>query len=78
MRSALSPSICDPLLTSASATKSSVKNTTEIGVEKAVKRIKGVGEEGYRWRQEFNHNLLDRFSTYIYGFTWEDPAVDLM
>ena len=33
--------------------------------------------QGYRWRQHFDPALLDRFSTYIYGFAWEDPRVDL-
>jgi betaine lipid synthase len=33
--------------------------------------------QGYRWRQHFDVRLLDRFSTYIYAFAWEDPLVDL-
>jgi betaine lipid synthase len=33
--------------------------------------------QGYRWRQPFDPSLIDRFSTYIYAFAWEDPRVDL-
>jgi betaine lipid synthase len=33
--------------------------------------------QGYRWRQHFDPALIDRFSTYIYAFAWEDPRVDL-
>lgn len=33
--------------------------------------------QGLRWRQHFDPALIDRFSTYIYGFAWEDPRVDL-
>jgi betaine lipid synthase len=33
--------------------------------------------QGYRWRQHFDARLIDRFSTYIYAFAWEDPRVDL-
>lgn len=36
-----------------------------------------VHGQGYRWRQHFDPSLLDRFSTYLYAFTWEDPRVDL-
>jgi betaine lipid synthase len=36
-----------------------------------------VHGQGYRWRQHFDPALLDRFSTYLYAFTWEDPRVDL-
>ncbi|KAI8816112.1 uncharacterized protein EV422DRAFT_592058 [Fimicolochytrium jonesii] len=32
---------------------------------------------GGRWRQPFDFKLCDRFSTYIYAFTWEDPDTDL-
>jgi betaine lipid synthase len=33
--------------------------------------------QGLRWRQPFDVNLIPRFNTYIYAFTWEDPLVDL-
>lgn len=33
--------------------------------------------QGQRWRLPFDIKLLDRFSTYIYAFAWEDPKVDL-
>ncbi|KAI8893824.1 hypothetical protein BC833DRAFT_531286 [Globomyces pollinis-pini] len=33
--------------------------------------------QGLRWRQHFDLKLIDRFSTYIYAFAWEDPRVDL-
>jgi betaine lipid synthase len=33
--------------------------------------------QGYRWRRHFDPALIDRFSTYIYAFAWEDPRVDL-
>lgn len=36
-----------------------------------------VHGQGYRWREHFDPSLLDRFSTYLYAFTWEDPRVDL-
>lgn len=36
-----------------------------------------VHGQGYRWRQHFDPALLERFSTYLYAFTWEDPRVDL-
>lgn len=36
-----------------------------------------VHGQGYRWRQHFDPALLDRFSTYLYAFAWEDPRVDL-
>ena len=36
-----------------------------------------VHGQGYRWRQHFDPLLLDKFSTYLYAFTWEDPRVDL-
>ncbi|KAI8912731.1 hypothetical protein EDD86DRAFT_202137 [Gorgonomyces haynaldii] len=36
-----------------------------------------VHGQGLRWRQPFDVKLLDRFSTYIYAFAWEDPRVDL-
>ena len=35
-----------------------------------------VHGQGLRWRQDFNPSLLERFKTYIYAFTWEDPEVD--
>jgi betaine lipid synthase len=34
--------------------------------------------QGQRWRLPFDIKLLDRFSTYIYAFAWEDPKVDLI
>lgn len=36
-----------------------------------------VHGQGVRWRMPFDPALLDRFSTYIYAFAWEDPRVDL-
>ncbi|KAI9356272.1 hypothetical protein DFJ73DRAFT_823747 [Zopfochytrium polystomum] len=36
-----------------------------------------VHGQGLRWRQPFDPALIPRFSTYIYAFAWEDPAVDL-
>ncbi|KAI8924832.1 hypothetical protein BC831DRAFT_463375 [Entophlyctis helioformis] len=33
--------------------------------------------QGFRWRQPFDPKLIERFSTYIYAFAWEDPRVDL-
>lgn len=36
-----------------------------------------VHGQGFRWRKPFDEKLISRFSTYIYGFTWEDPRVDL-
>ncbi|KAI8920400.1 hypothetical protein DFJ77DRAFT_427126 [Powellomyces hirtus] len=33
--------------------------------------------QGRRWRQAFDTKHQERFSTYIYAFTWEDPSVDL-
>lgn len=33
--------------------------------------------QGQRWRMPFDIKLLDRFSTYIYAFAWEDAKVDL-
>ncbi|KAJ3273668.1 hypothetical protein HDV01_004277 [Terramyces sp. JEL0728] len=36
-----------------------------------------VHGQGLRWRQPFDPKLIDRFSTYIYAFAWEDPRVDL-
>jgi betaine lipid synthase len=33
--------------------------------------------QGWRWREPFDVNLIPRFNTYIYAFTWEDPLVDL-
>nr|KAJ3420957.1 hypothetical protein HK105_004835 [Polyrhizophydium stewartii] len=36
-----------------------------------------VHGQGFRWRQPFDPKLIDKFSTYIYAFTWEDPRVDL-
>jgi betaine lipid synthase len=33
--------------------------------------------QGVKWRRPFDVNLIPRFNTYIYAFTWEDPQVDL-
>jgi betaine lipid synthase len=33
--------------------------------------------QGLRWRMPFDIKLLNRFSTYIYAFAWEDARIDL-
>ncbi|KAJ3286864.1 hypothetical protein HK104_008851 [Borealophlyctis nickersoniae] len=36
-----------------------------------------VHGQGMRWRQPFDLDLISRFATYIYAFSWEDPQMDL-
>ena len=43
-----------------------------VGARKLVNHTHVHGQ-GMLWRQPFDHKLLSKFHSYIYGFTWEDP-----
>ena len=66
---------------SADESAMSAEEDSVIKVEKSKKSQVVTSEhvhgQGLRWRQPFDVNLIPRFNTYIYAFTWEDPLVDL-